>query len=167
MLVGYFSKLRSKCLTPSNQVKMCQHQSLHLSSYKKLKSPGSCGDSLVKSNLSFEDKENCTPKKSQTKYRRSSLFTPKSLRIRLVFLLFVFKALFNWCFFQHFKTVSRVSKKCCFWSRKGDPCKRGIYFQEILLLENPRMVTKIFDSNKWWKSHLLFLILRISWWVKC
>ena len=66
------------CSTPSGH-----SEGLHLSSYKKLKSPNFLSlDDSSGSFTSLSDKENVDPKRQEKKARRSSLFTPTSIRLR-------------------------------------------------------------------------------------
>ena len=66
------------CSTPSGH-----SEGLHLNSYKKLKSPNFLSlDDSSGSFTSLSDKENVDPKRKEKKARRSSLFTPTSIRLR-------------------------------------------------------------------------------------
>ena len=76
-------------LTPGPGVRTCSttpsghSEGLHLSSYKKLKSPNFLSlDDSSGSFTSLSDKENVDPKRQEKKARRSSLFTPTSIRLR-------------------------------------------------------------------------------------
>ena len=76
-------------LTPGPGLRTCSStpsghsEGLHLSSYKKLKSPNFLSlDDSSGSFTSLSDKENVDPKRQEKKARRSSLFTPTSIRLR-------------------------------------------------------------------------------------
>ena len=87
------TRTRTKCMTPVNQSKSKYCDSLSLNSYRKISSPSSQNyfDQCNKLNRSLdaianssEDKENQSPVVFSGKSRRrSSLFTPKSLRLSI------------------------------------------------------------------------------------
>ena len=82
--------MKSSCVTPKRFENQKRNDSLQLSSYKKLKSPiftpfddKNTKRSFNESLSSPTEKENNNPKKIEKKQRRSSLFTPTSLRLSI------------------------------------------------------------------------------------